>query len=46
MRTLVESLKRLYNSGKLSREQVEERASSGKIDTEEFEYITEEERET
>ncbi len=40
MRTVVESFKRLYNSGKLTREQIEERVDSGKINAEEYEYIT------
>lgn len=40
MRIMVESFKRLYESGKLKREQVEERVATGKIDTGEFEYIT------
>lgn len=40
MRTVVESFKRLYNSGKLTREQVKERVDSGKISAEEYEYIT------
>lgn len=40
MRILVESFKRLYNSGKLELEQISERVTTGKIDTEEYEYIT------
>jgi len=40
VRTVVESFKRLYNSGKLTREQIEERVDSGKISAEEYEYIT------
>lgn len=46
MRTVVESFKRLYNSGKLTREQVEERVDSGKISAEEYEYITGEVRQS
>lgn len=40
MRMLVESFKRLYNSEKLSREQVAERVETGKINAEEYEHIT------
>lgn len=46
MRTIVESFKRLYDSGKLSREQIAERVTTGKVNTEEFEYITGEAYET
>lgn len=37
---MVESFKRLYVSGKLTKEQITERAVSGKITAEEYEYIT------
>lgn len=40
MRTLVESLKRLHERGKLTREQVEERVAKGSISADEFQYIT------
>lgn len=40
MRTMVQSFKRLYESGKLTVEQVSERVQTGKIDVEEYEYIT------
>lgn len=40
MRTLVESLKRLYKAGKLTEEQVAERVEKGSISAEEYEYIT------
>lgn len=40
MRTLVESLKRLFTKGKLTREQVAERVTKGSISADEFEYIT------
>lgn len=43
MRTLVESLKRLYEKSKLTREQVEERVAKGSISADEFKYITGEE---
>lgn len=43
MRTLVESLKRLYAKEKLTREQVTERVTKGSISADEFEYITGEE---
>lgn len=39
MRTLVESLKRLYEAGRLTREQIEARLERGTITQEEFEYI-------
>lgn len=42
MRTLVESLKRLYKKGTLTLEQVAERVTKGSISAEEYEYITEE----
>lgn len=40
MRTLVESLKRLYNKERLTREQIAERVAKGSISAEEYEYIT------
>ena len=39
MRTLVESLKRLYENNKLTKEQILQRVESGKITTEEYNYI-------
>lgn len=39
MRLLVESLKRLYQSGKLDEEKVMSMVSEGKITEEEMEYI-------
>ena len=40
MKIMVESFKRIYESGKLNREQVKERVTTGKITIEEFMYIT------
>jgi uncharacterized XkdX family phage protein len=40
MRTLVDSLKRLYNTGRITKEQIAERVSKGSISTEEYEEIT------
>ena len=40
MRTLVESLKRLYKKGSLTLEQVRERVEKGSISESEYEYIT------
>lgn len=40
MRIMVESFKRLYNADKLTKEQIAERVVSGKINAEEYEYIT------
>jgi uncharacterized XkdX family phage protein len=41
MRTLVESLKRLYEVKQtLTKEQIAERVSKGSISAEEYEYIT------
>lgn len=40
MSTLVESLKRLYEKGKLTLEQVRERVEKGTITPEEYKYIT------
>lgn len=39
MRALVESLKRLYLSGRLTLEDIEERKTKGTINEEEFNYI-------
>lgn len=39
MRTLVESLKRLYSQGKVTREHINEMYQQGKITTEEYWYI-------
>ena len=46
MRMMVESFKRLYNSGKLTKEQISERMDSAKISAEEYEYITGEVRQS
>ena len=40
MRILVESLKRLYNSNKITKEAVNDRVVGGKITEDEYEYIT------
>lgn len=40
MRIVVESFKRLYSAGRLTKEQIAERVVVGKIDAEEYEYIT------
>lgn len=40
MRILVESLKRLYESGRVTKEELLDRVVSGKISQEEYEYIT------
>lgn len=40
---VVESFKRLYDARKLTKEQIEQRVSTGVIDAEEYKYITEEE---
>lgn len=40
MRILVESLKRLYNSNKITKEAVRDRVVSEKITEDEYEYIT------
>lgn len=40
MRMLVESLKRLYTKGKLTKEQIAERVVKESISVEEYEYIT------
>ena len=39
MRMLVESLKRLYESGRITKENVSARVKSGKITKDEYEYI-------
>ena len=39
MRILVESLKRLYNSGKITKDDVKDRVTGGKITEDEYEYI-------
>ena len=43
MRTLVESIKRLYDSGKLTKVQIADRVQKGSISAEEYVYITGEE---
>lgn len=40
MRIVVESFKRLYSAGRLTKEQIADRVVTGKIDAEEYEYIT------
>lgn len=40
MRTLVESLKRLHEKGKLTQEQIAERVAKGSISVDEFQLIT------
>lgn len=40
MKMLVESLKRMYKKGTLTREQIAERVAKGSISAEEYEYIT------
>lgn len=42
MKMLVESLKRMYKKGTLTKEQIAERVEKGSISAEEYEYITEE----
>lgn len=39
MTILVQSLKRLYNKGRLTKEQIKERVEKGTITQEEYEYI-------
>ena len=39
MRTIVKSIKRLYESGRLTKEQVRERVEKGTITTDEYDYI-------
>jgi phosphopantothenoylcysteine synthetase/decarboxylase len=40
MRTLISSLKRLYEKEKLTKAQIADRAAKGNISKEEYEYIT------
>lgn len=40
MRTVVESLKRLYKKGSLTKEQIRERVEKGTITKDEYKYIT------
>ena len=40
MSTLVNSLKRLYEKGRLTKEQIRERVEKGTITETEYEYIT------
>ena len=40
MKILVESLKRMYKKGILTKEQISERVSKGSISVDEYEYIT------
>ena len=40
MRPLVESLRRLYKSGKITKEKVDELYNNNKITEEEYNYIT------
>ncbi|MBS6194261.1 MAG: XkdX family protein [Clostridiales bacterium] len=40
MKMLVESLKRLYTKGTLTKEQIAERVEKNSISAEEYEYIT------
>ena len=40
MKILVESLKRMYKKGTLTKEQIAERVKKGSISAEEYEYIT------
>jgi len=40
MSTLVKSLKRLYEAGRLSKEQIAQRVEKGTIGTDEYDYIT------
>lgn len=40
MRILVESLKRLYESGRVTKEELLDRVAGSKISQEEYEYIT------
>lgn len=40
MRILVESLKRLYDTGRVTKEELLERVENGKITKDEYEYIT------
>ena len=40
MKMLVESLKRMYKKGTLTKEQISERVAKGSISADEYEYIT------
>lgn len=40
MRILVNSLKRLYENGTLTKEQIKDRVAKGTIDADEYSYIT------
>ena len=40
MSTLVESLKRLYGAGRLTKDQMKERVGKGTITEDEYKYIT------
>ena len=40
MKILVESLKRMYKKGTLTKEQISERVAKGSISADEYEYIT------
>ncbi len=40
MSTLIQSLKRLYEAGRLTKEQIRERVLKGTITEEEYKYIT------
>lgn len=40
MRTMVKSMKRLYDAGKVTKEQIKERVVNETISEEEYEYIT------
>lgn len=42
MRILVESFKRLYESKRITKEEMQARVESGRITEDEYEYITEE----
>ncbi len=43
MKMLVESLKRMYKKGTLTKEQIAERVTKGSISADEYKYITGEE---
>lgn len=40
MRILVESFKRLYESGRITKDEIKARTKNGRITAEEYEYIT------
>ena len=46
MKMLVESLKRMYKKGTLTKEQISERVAKGSISADEYEYITGEKTDT